>query len=217
MVEILLFAVLSVYLFYRLWTVLGTRTGNEKQRQWVKPESADNDNVIILPQKKLNSADDNKNSDQSLELKYQDEEKLIKKHIANFSVERFEKGSRNAFSAVLQAFADANAEKLTSLVGEKVYKSFEKAINARKKLGNTLNIEIKNIESEVSDVKVDAEQAKISVRFTSDQLITTKNNSGEVIENADGLTNRMVDVWTFAKEFKSIGPIWLLVKTESIQ
>ena len=50
MVEILLFAVLSVYLAYRLWGVLGTRTGSEKQRQWSRPETID-DNVIILPQK----------------------------------------------------------------------------------------------------------------------------------------------------------------------
>ena len=52
MVEILLFAVLSVYLFYRLWSVLGTRTGQEKQRQWPRPENQDS-NVIILPQKNL--------------------------------------------------------------------------------------------------------------------------------------------------------------------
>lgn len=217
MVEILLFAILSVYLFYRLWSVLGTRTGNEKQRQWVKPDSADSDNVIILPQKKLNTIDENTNSDQESELKYHEEEKRIKKHIADFSLDRFQKGSRNAFRAVVQAFADANTEKLTTLVGEKVYKSFEKAIKARQKLGNALTIEIKNIESEISDVKVDAEQAKISVRFTSDQLITTKNKNDEIIENAEGLTNRMVDIWTFAKEFKSQGPIWLLVKTESVQ
>lgn len=217
MVEILLFAVLSVYLFYRLWSVLGTRTGNEKQRQWVKPDSSENDNVIILPQKKISSSDENKSAVQESELKYQDEEKLIQKHIADFSIERFEKGSRNAFRAVVQAFAAANTEKLNSLVGEKVYKSFEKAIKARQKLGNALGIEIKNIESEVSVVQVDSDQAKIAVRFTSDQLITTKNNAGEIIENAEGLTNRMVDIWTFAKEFKSQGPIWLLVKTESVQ
>jgi predicted lipid-binding transport protein (Tim44 family) len=216
MVEILLFAVLSVYLFYRLWSVLGTRTGNEKQRQWIKPDGAD-DNVIILPQKKTSAVEDAREPAKEVEAKYQNEENRIKNYIADFSIERFEKGSRNAFKAVVQAFADANTEKLTNLVGEKVYKSFEKAIKARQKLGRALNIEIKNIESEITDVKVDNDQAKIAVRFTSDQLITTKDDAGIVIENAEGLTNRMVDIWTFAKEFNSQGPIWLLVKTESVQ
>jgi predicted lipid-binding transport protein (Tim44 family) len=217
MVEVLVFAVLSVYLFYRLWSVLGTRTGNEKQRQWVKPEATENDNIIVMPQRKNNNQTEEKNADEISVAKYSDQEKLIKQYIADFTIARFEKGARNAFETVIKAFADSNTDKLINLVGEKVYKSFEKAIQTRQKQGNTLTIEINNIESEIIDVSVDAEQAKILVRFISDQLITTKDKAGEIIENVDGLTNRMVDVWTFAKELTSKGPVWLLIKTESIQ
>lgn len=217
MVEVLLFAVLSVYLFYRLWSVLGTRTGNEKQRQWVKPEETENDNIIVMPQRKNNNQTEEKNADEISVTKYSNQEKLIKQYIADFTIERFERGARNAFQTVIKAFADSNTDKLINLVGEKVYKSFEKAIQTRQKQGKTLTIEIKNIESEVTDVNVDKEQAKILVRFISDQLITTKDKTGQIIENADGLTNRMVDIWTFAKELTGKGSIWLLIKTESIQ
>lgn len=218
MVEVLLFAVLSVYLFYRLWSVLGTRTGNEKQRQWIKKsEETESDNIIVIPQRKNNNITEEKNADEILVAKYSDQEKLIKKYIADFTIERFEKGARNAFHTVIKAFADSNTDKLINLVGEKVYKSFEKAIQTRQKQGKILTIEIKNIESEITDVNVNEEQAKILVRFISDQLITTKDKTGAVLENADGLTNRMVDIWTFAKELTSKGPIWLLIKTESIQ
>lgn len=218
MVEILLFAVLSAYLFYRLWSVLGARTGNEKQRNWHKPENdAEEDNIIVMPRKEKAE-----NINKIIEVieaetnKFTEEEKTIKERFKDFSIERFERGALNAFKAIVQAFAIGDTQKLEILVGDKVYKSFEKAIKARNKLGHSLAIEIKNIEAEIVNVITTEDSAKIYVKFTSDQQLTTKNKQDEIIENAAGLTNRMVDVWTFEKEFNSDDLVWRLIQTESV-
>ena len=212
MVEILLFAVLSGYLFYRLWSVLGTRTGQEKQRQWPRAETPE-DNVIILPKK---------NAPQQSEAlvvapePFMKQLKVIQKSINDFTLERFEKGSCNAFRAVVQAFAQGNIERLEQLVGPKVLKSFQTAIKARTKQKETMNINIKEVEVEIEDISLTKSIAQILVRFTSDQIVTTMNKAGEILDNTNQITNRMIDRWTFEKDLNEKGLIWLLVKTESL-
>ena len=214
MVEILLFAVLSIYLAYRLWGVLGTRTGSEKQRQWSRPETID-DNVIILPQKSTGQHAEPEVAI-SVPEPFISQLKTIKKSIKDFSLDRFQVGSANAFRAVVQAFANGNTERLEQLVGPNVLKGFQAAINTRTKQKETMNIDIKDVDVEIEDIILVKMIAQILVRFTSDQVVTTTNKAGEIIDNTNLITNRMIDRWTFEKDLKESGPIWLLVKTESL-
>lgn len=214
MVEILLFAVLSGYLFYRLWSVLGTRTGHEKQRQWQRTETPE-DNVIILPKKNVSQPTESEAVDDVPE-PFIKQLKAIQKSINDFTLERFEKGACNAFRAVVQAFAQGNVERLEQLVGPKVLKGFQSAIKARAKQKETLNINIKEVDVEIEDINLTRSIAHILVRFTSDQVVTTLNKTGEIIDNTNQLTNRMIDRWTFEKDLNEKGLVWLLVKTESL-
>ena len=213
MVEILLFAVLSVYLFYRLWSVLGTRTGQEKQRQWPRPENADS-NVIILPQKNLQQPAAEIVID--VPQPFAEQIKAIQKTFKDFSITRFQAGACNAFRAVLTAFAKGDSDRLAQLVGPKVVKEFQQAIKARVKQKETLNINVKEVDAEIEDITLNKSVAEILVRFTSDQIVATLNKSGEIVDNTNQLTNRMIDRWTFQKDLKEPGLVWLLVKTESV-
>lgn len=214
MIEILLFAVLSVYLFYRLWSVLGTRTGREKQRQWPSPENKD-DNVIVLPQK---NSPQLQNVDVIVaeQEQFADQLKVIKKSLKDFNLERFEIGSCNAFRAVVEAFAQGNVERLEKLVGPKVLKGFQTAIKARNRQKETVNIDIKDVDVEVEDISLTKSIAQILVRFTSDQVVVTMNKAGEILDNTNQLTNRMIDRWTFEKDLNEKSLVWLLIKTESL-
>jgi predicted lipid-binding transport protein (Tim44 family) len=213
MVEILLFAVLSVYLFYRLWSVLGTRTGHEKQRQWPRSENTD-DNVIILPQKNVPMSAPEIIIDAPEP--FAEQIKVIQKTLKDFSTSRFEAGACNAFRAVLTAFAKGDSDRLEQLVGDKVAKEFQQAIKLRIKQKEILNINVKEVDVEIEDINLNKSIVEILVRFTSDQIVTTLNKAGEIIDNTNQLTNRMIDRWTFQKNLKEPGLIWLLVKTESV-
>ena len=213
MVEIRLFAVLSVYLFYRLWSVLGTRTGQEKQRQWPRPENQDS-NVIILPQKNVQQPVASIVID--VPQPFAEQIKAIQKTFKDFSITRFQAGACNAFRAVLTAFAKGDSDRLAQLVGPKVLKEFQQAIKARVKQKETLNINVKEVDAEIEDITLNKSVAEILVRFTSDQIVATLNKAGEIIDNTNQLTNRMIDRWTFQKDLKEPGLVWLLVKTESV-
>lgn len=214
MVEILLFAVLSVYLSYRLWSVLGTRTGQEKQRQWMRPENND-ENIVILPPKNVELQADAVPEIDEVQ-PFAEQLKIIQKSIKDFTLERFEKGASNAFCAVVQAFAQNDTERLAPLVGPKVLKSFQSAIKDRVKKKETMNIDIKDVSVEIKDVALTKSIAQILVCFTSDQIVTVMDKAGEVIHNANQLTNRMIDRWTFEKDLNDKSLVWLLVKTESL-
>lgn len=214
MVEILLFAVLSMYLFYRLWSVLGTRTGHEKQRQWPRVEDADS-NIIILPQKNTQKTETEIVVESAQP--FNDQIKEIQKSIQDFSVEKFQAGACNAFKAVLTAFASGNNKRLEQLTSPKVAKGFLQVIKAREKQKETLNIDIKDVESEIEEININKSVAEIVIRFTSDQVVTTLNKDGDIIENPNLLTNRMLDRWAFQKNLEESGPAWILVKTESVE
>ncbi|MBU6149594.1 MAG: calcium-binding protein, partial [Verrucomicrobia bacterium] len=51
--EIVVFAILALYLFFRLWGVLGTRTGHEKRVDPFKrdEDKEDEGNVIVMPKR----------------------------------------------------------------------------------------------------------------------------------------------------------------------
>ncbi len=213
MVEILLFAVLSIYLFYRLWSVLGTRTGHEKQRQWMRPENND-ENVVILTPKETTQVIIEESQPKAEP--FEKQLKAIQKSFKDFTLQRFEKGSANAFSAVIKAFAQGDLERLEQLVAPKVLKSFQTAIKARSKQKEIMSIELKHVEAEIEDIVVKESIAQILVRFTSDQIVTVANKAGEIIENTNQLTNRMIDRWTFEKKLSDKSLVWLLVKTESL-
>lgn len=215
MVEILLFAVLSGYLFYRLWSVLGTRTGQEKQRHWPRTETLE-DNVIILPQKNTPQQITPDVVIDDAPEPFVKQLKVIQKSINDFTIERFEKGASNAFRAVVQAFAQGNIERLEQLVAPKVLKSFQTAIKARAKQKETIDINIKEVAVEIEEINLTKSIAQILVRFTSDQIVITMNKAGEIIDNTNKITNRMIDRWTFEKNLNDKGLVWLLVKTESL-
>lgn len=214
MVEILLFAVLSVYLFYRLWSVLGTRTGQEKQRQWPRAENTDT-NVIILPQK--NVAKTQTEIIIESPQPFTEQIEAIQKSIKDFSTDKFQVGACNAFRAVLTAFAAGDNKRLEKLVSPKIAKEFQQAVKLRTKQKETLSIDIKSTEAEIEKIHVDKSVAEILVRFTSDQIVTTLSKDGEIIDNTNQLTNRMIDRWTFQKDLAETGLAWLLVKTESVE
>ena len=90
-------------------------------------------------------------------------------------------------------------------------------IKAREKQKETLNIDIKDVESEIEEININKSVAEIVIRFTSDQVVTTLNKDGDIIENPNLLTNRMLDRWAFQKNLEESGPAWILVKTESVE
>ena len=214
--EIIVFAVLSLYLFFRLWSVLGTRTGQEKKRDPLKVKEKNQDEVddnVVVFSKRSNNPIQVEQSDFS-SLVTNQINKLMKMD-KSFDPAAFLRGSQIAFNSIIKAFSDANYSTLKNLLSENVYEQFSAAIEDREKKNLRQESDIEDVATEILNIDLLEDKAQITVRFKSQQMVAAFNENGESFVNPSRLYIPMVDVWTFEKKFNSDSSIWLLIRTRT--
>tara|TARA_Y100000741_G_C18143679_1_gene514219 strand:+ start:312 stop:893 length:582 start_codon:yes stop_codon:yes gene_type:complete len=184
--DIILFAAIAGFIIYRLRSVLGKRTGFQKNNIENKPKQ-------------------NKQTDikQSIPTLLDNEIKLenVYKKVNNFDHKVFLDGAKKAFEIIITAFNSGDKKTLKSLVSKDVYSAFEKAINnnSNNPSAQFYSLIIESVES----AKVEKGIISISVNFISEQMLN--NDESSIIKNKD--------TWTFEKETNSSSPIWILTQT----
>ena len=137
----------------------------------------------------------------------------------SFEEQGFLGGAKEAFRAIVAAFAEGDRETLKMLLGREVYESFDDAIKEREANEETLNSEIVSIDSaELVDAQMVGREAQVAVRFRSHQVHTLLDKDGNKVEDEIGSEEKsaeVVDIWTFARDTASNDPNWQLVETES--
>ena len=184
--DIIIFAVIAVFIIYRLRSVLGKRTGFQKninQQEFVKKETIPDE--LKIPQLKEN--------EQKLEVVY--------KKVSSFNHKEFLEGAKKAFEIIITAFNEGDKGTLKNLVSKDVYNAFEGAINSG---SNNPNSQFYSLVIDgVEDAKVEGGKISIAVNFTSEQILS--DNEDSIVKNKD--------TWVFEKPESSTGPAWLLVST----
>ena len=184
--DIIIFAVIAVFIIYRLRSVLGKRTGFQKninQQELVKKETIPDE--LKIPQLKEN--------EQKLEVVY--------KKVNSFNHKEFLEGAKKAFEIIITAFNKGDKGTLKNLVSKDVYNAFEGAINSG---SNNPNSQFYSLVIDgVEDAKVEGGKISIAVNFTSEQILS--DNEDSIVKNKD--------TWVFEKPESSTGPAWLLVST----
>jgi predicted lipid-binding transport protein (Tim44 family) len=213
---IILIAMVAGVILFRLYTVLGRRTGNERetndrfQRVGGATEPAKKtDNVIPLPtpQRVADLADAAGDPVKRgiLDIKLADR---------TFETDHFISGAKQAYEMIVTAFARGDHDALHSLLSDDVYRAFEHAISER---------ETKKLKTEFTfvgwkDVKITQATLKngfadITVSFSAQFLSATSDETGAVIEGDAKTVREVTDVWTFARDTGSSNPNWTLVAT----
>ena len=209
--EIVVFAVLAGYLFFRLWGVLGTRTGNEKPLNPLSQsyfEKVEKGNVIIIPNQ-FSEANATEESASGIDAQVNQ----LKRVMPDFNAASFLRGSENAFALIIKAYTEGNENLLKQLLEETVYDQFYTAIQDRQQKGLRQETEVDSIQAELVSIDVVDKKAQITVRFKSDQMIATFNQAGENIDNPARIRVPVMDLWTFEKPIKAKTPTWLLIRT----
>jgi predicted lipid-binding transport protein (Tim44 family) len=133
-----------------------------------------------------------------------------------FAAKPFLDGARVAYEMIVTAFAAGDAEALKPLLAIDVYESFAQAIAERKRQGARVETTFVSIDKASADeAQVRGTTAQISVRFLSKLITATYDRTGAVIEGTPGKVVDMIDVWTFARDTSSRDPNWKLVATET--
>jgi len=211
-VEIVLLAMIALFVGLRLYAVLGQRTGHEQQpvtRPEATPEAKPVAPVADLPA----------NTAEPSGLAYDKGAAAgIGAIIASdpsFDVARFIEGAQAAYRMTLEAFWKGDREELGHLANESVRGAFEEAIDAREAAGETVENRLVAIErATIEDARLSGKVAEIEVRFDAYIAAVTRNKEGEVVAGSMSDAVPTKDLWTFQRDLKSRDPNWRLVETD---
>ncbi len=130
----------------------------------------------------------------------------------------FLNGARDAYKMVVHAFSVGDDATLRSLASDEVYGSFSAALAERAQRGETLETNFVAFKS-VTMVSAAAEPvgARIAVRFDTEFVTMTRDKAGQIVEGDPQKPQEIIDVWTFARRHDASGPNWLLVATAPVQ
>ena len=223
----IIFAVLAIFVIWKLRSVLGTRTGVEKpprpgptfrQRETAPPAAVDDGRVVRLPgaataapppHRWTGFAEPGSAVAQGLD--------AIAAAEPSFAVRPFLEGAKSAYEMIISAFAASDRKTLENLLAKDVYDSFVAAIAAREARGETVKTTLVSIDDEhLEDAQLRARSAQISVRFNAKLMTTPTAADGTPVGDADKMTEAD-DIWTFAREVGARDPNWKLVATQTGQ
>jgi predicted lipid-binding transport protein (Tim44 family) len=230
----IIFLALAVFIFLRLRSVLGQRTGRERPpydpysaRDAVRSPASDK--VVTLPPRPAEPApvrsaevpsvaadrwkgvaESGSSTATGLD--------AIASADPNFDVQHFISGARAAYEMVVTAFAEGDRRQLRSLLSREVFDGFDAAISERERRSETAETRFVSIDgATVTAAELRGRVAQITMRFVSKLISATRDRSGAVIEgNAEKVTD-VTDVWTFARDISSRDPNWKVVATEAGQ
>lgn len=230
-VTTIVFALLAIFVVWKLRSVLGTRTGTEQPPfetlRRKAPEAQTNEGastVVRFPGKGAESDSEQASTDRraawlrisGVEQRVVTGLEAIASADPSFEPKSFIEGAKAAYEMIIMSFAAGNRQGLEELLSKDVFDSFAAAITEREQRGETVDTTFVSIDRTIiEDAQLRQPTAQVSLRFQSKLITATRDRAGAIIEgNADKVVD-MVDVWTFARDTTNRDPNWRLVATEA--
>src|SRR5580658_5979013 len=200
----IIFLALAVFIFLRLRSVLGQRTGRERPpydpysaRDAVRSPAGDN-KVVTLPttpptapvrpapagaaeppappgERWKDVAEAGSAVAAGLD--------AIAAADSSFDAKHFIAGARAAYETIVTSFAEGDRRQLKNLLSKEVYDGFDAAISERESRGETAETRFVSIDgSIVTAAELRARMAQVTIRFVSKLITATRDRSGNVID-----------------------------------
>jgi len=212
-VEIVLLALIALFVGLRLYAVLGQRTGHEQRPLVTRPDAApEAAPAQPLPEAPPNPAEP---SGLAYEPNAAAGIRAIISADSSFDVARFVEGAQAAYKMVLEAFWNGDREALAQLANRDVAAAFYAAIDERETAGHSLDNRLVAIErAGIEDARLEGKIAEIEVRFDAYVAAVTRDRDGELVAGSLSDAVPTKDLWTFQRNLASKDPNWLLVETD---
>jgi predicted lipid-binding transport protein (Tim44 family) len=214
-IDLVLFGMIAAFLVLRLRSILGKRTGLERQAPPVQPAPIRPATGPIIearaepaqPAAAQTVPDATTPTGQALA--------RMREVDPAFDPARFLTGADQAFRMIVAAFAAGNRDGLRPLLGEDTYRAFEQAISAREKTGETQVSEIKSMQHlSIDEAELKGRVGSVTVKIVSDQISYTTDKAGKPLTGTDAVTE-ITDLWTFERDLSQQDPTWRLVAARS--
>jgi predicted lipid-binding transport protein (Tim44 family) len=216
MIELVILAVIAVFVLMRLKNVIGTRSGFENP---TRPEAE-----AETPRKSPEFTVVKGGQPAAAEIKdvpgVDAESSAALRRMAaadgSFSPKEFVQGARWAYEMILMAYENGDAATLRPLLADDVYESFVSAIEARRAEGLTVEarfIGVKDARIFSAIFTEETGEADIEMRFTGELVSVIRNVDHEIVEGDPAEVRRQTDLWTFTRRMGSSDPNWVLTAT----
>ncbi len=201
-IDIIIFAVIAIFLVYRLKNILGQNSDGNDQNNKIEIGEKNFSNVVKLGNKELNTNEtkSEKNSISSID--------------PTFDEKEFLKGAQNFFEMVIDCFVKGNLKGVINYIDDRLIKSFQSVIDDRLAEEETLKIDIVKMHSvQIRNVKKLKNFLRLSVLFETEQVKVLKDKSGKIIDGDQKKSILVKDLWTFEKKIQTKDLNWKLVET----
>lgn len=206
---------------WRLWSVLGTRTGLEKppviltpvpsQQPRMGPQDKPLEGDVLEPENAKpvwqGVAPEGSELAKGLE--------SISAKARDFNVNSFIRGAGVAYEMVLEAFAKADKAALKPLLSKELYESFAREIDARAAKGHSQKFQFVGVKSAtLKQASLQGNRAQLDVDFAADMISATVDASGNVVDGDTQAIRTVTDLWTFERDVTARDPNWKLIATD---
>lgn len=228
----IIFLALAVFIFLRLRSVLGQRTGSERPPydraapNVVQRTQDNNNNVVPMPGAVIDQAPLAPSADVAPADRWKGIAEpgtplaagldAIVAQDSSFDPRHFISGARSAYEMIVLAFANGDRRALKDLLSSEVYDSFEAVIKDREKHEQKTETRFVSIDkAELVSADARDRSAQLTVRFVSQMISVTRDKTGTIVDGNPDKVADITDVWTFARDTSSRDPNWKLVGTGS--
>ena len=216
-IDILILAMIAIFIVNRLKNVLGKKTGNE--HDIVEKYSRSKTNFKESPPDQISKSNQNQKPVNDVffhkDPKINSDLREIYNQDENFDSKEFLDGSKKAFEFIIKNYSEEKLEPLKKLLSSSIYRDFESQIDARVKKSQNLDITIIGIKSaEIVNASLKSNIALICVKFSSEQVQVVKDLEGKIVEGDNNQILSIDEKWSFSKNLKSKDPNWTLEKIE---
>jgi predicted lipid-binding transport protein (Tim44 family) len=221
--DILFFATVAFYIFFKLREQLGKISEDEKKHiaeKRAEKNSCETSEMKDVTNTSVKSEEAISEADSKILANLNDELKVTLKNILSsnkISAEFFINGAKFCFQMIIKAFAGADLPTLKNLLSEKIYDGFKLAIEQRNLEEKTLNSNLISIDkAEIESASIVDSNAFITIRFISKQINFITDHTGNILEGNKQEINEFNDSWTFKKDISSNNPNWIVINTSSV-
>jgi predicted lipid-binding transport protein (Tim44 family) len=227
--------VVAVFVLFRLRSVLGTRTGNERppiDRSRSTPtekKATANDETVVPMRPRPTQGPDLDDERRARKLESEIDQfsrgnadlatglRAVADVDPTFTPKSFLEGAKQAYEMIVTSFAEGDRQTLKNLLEKDVYDSFARAISDREAAGQKNEFTFVGLPKiEISDAEYDKKNVLVTVRFHAEVVSAIRDKDGNLVEGNADQVQTIADEWTFARNPKSRDPNWKVVTTSQL-
>jgi predicted lipid-binding transport protein (Tim44 family) len=225
--------VVAVFVLFRMRSVLGSRTGNERppvdrSRSTPTEKAAQTDDTVVplRPRAAQPDLDDERRArklEAEIEQAAHGDEGLANglKAVAaadpTFTPKSFLEGAKAAYEMVVTGYAEGDRQTLKNLLDKDIFESFQRAIADREAAGQKVDFTFVGLPKvDITEADYDKKNVSVTVRFQAEVVSATRDAEGNLVEGNADQVQVIADEWTFARNPKSRDPNWKVIATSQL-